>query len=74
MTRKGRSQESISHARGKKMPRPKRPEPDDFTMIFDAKDMYLAADGVKLAKRSRGNTWISLEPGWRVPDKPDYAG
>ena len=47
------------------------PEPDDFTMIYDGKDMYLAADGVKIAKRSKGNTWISLEPGWRVLDGSD---
>ena len=53
------------------MPRPKMPDPDDFTMIYDGKDMYLAADGVKIAKRSKGNAWISLEPGWRVLDGSD---
>jgi hypothetical protein len=40
-------------------------------MIYDGKDTYLAADGVKIAKRSKGNAWVSLEPGWRVLDKPD---
>ena len=40
-------------------------------MIYDGRDMYLAADGVKIAKRCKGNTWISLEPGWRVMDKSD---
>ena len=53
------------------MPRPKMPGPDNFTMLYDGEDMYLAADGVKIAKRSKGNTWISLEPGWRILDKPD---
>ena len=71
MTRKVRSQPSADRGRGKEVPRPKMPEPDDFTMIYDGKDMYLAADGVKIAKRSIGNTWISLEPGWRVLDGSD---
>ena len=53
------------------MPRPKMPEPDDFTVIYDGKDVYLAADGVRIAKRSKENTWISLEPGWQVLEKPD---
>jgi hypothetical protein len=47
------------------------PEPDDFTMVYDGKDIYLAADGVRIAKRGKGNTWISLESGWEVLDKPD---
>ena len=71
MTGKVRSERSAGPARGKKVPRPEMPEPDDFTMIYDGKDMYLAADGVKIAKRCKGNTWISLEPGWRVMDKSD---
>jgi len=40
-------------------------------MIYDGKEMYLAAHGVKIAKRSKGSTWISLEPGWRVFDGSD---
>ena len=71
MTRKVRSQRSAGRARGKRVPRRRKPEPDDFTMIYDGRDMYLAADGVKIAKRSKGKTWISLEPGWRILDKPD---
>jgi len=34
---------------GKKVRPPKMPEPDDFTLIYDGKDIYLAADGVKIA-------------------------
>ena len=71
MTRKVRSQRSSGRAREKKVPRPKMPEPDDFTVIYDRKDIYLAADGVRIAKRSKENTWISLEPGWQVLEKPD---
>jgi hypothetical protein len=71
MTRKVRSQRCAGRAIGKKAPWPKIPEPDDFTIIYDGKNMYLAAGGMKIAKRTRGNTWISLEPGWRVLDKSD---
>jgi len=71
MTRKARSQPSADRGRGKEVPRPKMPEPDNFTMIYDGKEMYLAADGVKIAKRSKGSPWISLEPGWRVFDGSD---
>jgi hypothetical protein len=46
MNRKVKSQPSADRARGKEVPRPKISEPDNFTMIYDGKEMYLAADGV----------------------------
>jgi hypothetical protein len=44
-------------------------------MMNDGKDLYVVADGVKLAKRGHPGTpqahkWVSLEPGWRVLDHP----
>lgn len=53
MTRKVRSQPSADRGRGKEVPRPKMPEPDDFTMIYDGKDMYLAADKDRKAKQRK---------------------
>src|ERR1700738_823491 len=50
MTRKVRSQPSADRGRCKEVPRPKMPEPDDFTVVYDGKDMYLAADGVKIGR------------------------
>ena len=45
-------------------------------MMSDGEDLYIVADGVKIAKRGRpgtpqARTWISLEPGWRVLDQAD---
>jgi hypothetical protein len=45
-------------------------------MMSDGEDLYIVADGVKIAKRGRpgtpqARTWISLEPGWRVLDQDD---
>jgi hypothetical protein len=45
-------------------------------MMSDGNDLYIVADGVKIAKRGRAGTpqartWISLEPGWRVLDQAD---
>ena len=39
----------------------------------DSNDMFVVADGVKIAKRGQPGTpqakaWISLEPGWSVLD------
>jgi hypothetical protein len=71
MTRKAKSQRPAGRVRGKKVPQLKTPEPDEFTVIYDGKDIYLAADGVRIAKRSKENTWVSLEPGWQVLDNPE---
>jgi len=40
MTRKVKSQRSAGRARGKRVPRRRKPDPDDFTMIYDGRDMY----------------------------------
>jgi hypothetical protein len=71
MARNAKRNRSAARATGKKVLPPKMPEPDDFTIICDGKDLYLAADGVKIAKWSKGRTWISLEPGWRIADDPE---
>jgi hypothetical protein len=39
----------------------------------DGNDIFVIADGVKIAKRGhpgtpQAGTWVSLEPGWRVLD------
>ena len=39
----------------------------------DGRDIFVIADGVKIAKRGhpgtpQAGTWVSLEPGWRVLD------
>jgi len=49
-----------------------------FMMISDATDIYIVADGVRIAKRghpgsAQARTWISLEPGWRVLDGKNGA-
>jgi hypothetical protein len=71
MARKVTSRQPPGRAIAERVRRVQVSEPSDFTMIYDGKDTYLAADGVKIAKRSKGNAWVSLEPGWRVLDKPD---
>jgi hypothetical protein len=43
----------------------------------EGSDLFVIADGVKIAKRGHPNTphaktWISLEPGWTVHDGPGY--
>ena len=40
-------------------------------IVSDGDDLFVLADGVKIAKRGRpgtaqARTWVSLEPGWRV--------
>jgi hypothetical protein len=45
-------------------------------MVSDGNDIFVVVDGVKVAKRGhpgtvQANTWISIEPGWRVFDH-DY--
>jgi hypothetical protein len=42
----------------------------------DGHDMFVIADGVKIAKRGHpgtpyAKTWVSLEPGWTVLDGSD---
>ena len=43
-------------------------------IVSDGDDLFVLADGVKIAKRGRpgtaqARTWVSLEPGWRVLDQ-----
>jgi hypothetical protein len=43
-------------------------------IVSDGHDLFVLADGVRIARRDRpgtgrARTWISLEPGWRVLDQ-----
>ena len=58
-------------------PNTEKPEmkPPKFEIISDGVDIFVVADGVKIAKRGspdtpHANTWVSLEPGWTAMDKP----
>jgi len=59
----------------------------EIEIIGDGEDIYIVADGVKIAKRGhpgtlQAKTWITLEPGWNVSggrsdDEPleiEYSG
>src|SRR5262245_3357286 len=42
-------------------------------IVSEGDDLFVLADGVKIAKRgppgaAQARTWVSLEPGWRVLD------
>jgi hypothetical protein len=46
-------------------------DPPTVEMISDGDDLFVAVNGVKVAKRGRpgtpqANTWVSLGPGWTV--------
>jgi hypothetical protein len=42
-------------------------KPPEVTVTLDRdKRLYVAVDGRRIAKRSSGESWIILEPGWRV--------
>jgi len=50
-------------------------KPPVVNMEIDGIDIFVMADGVRVAKRGRpgtpqAKTWIPLEPGWRVFDGP----
>jgi hypothetical protein len=53
----------------------KRPtRPPTVEIVSNGDDLFIVADGLKIAKRGRpgtaqARTWISLEPGWRVLDQ-----
>jgi hypothetical protein len=43
-------------------------------IVSDGHDLFVLADGVRIAKRGQrgtpqARTWVSLEPGWRVLDQ-----
>lgn len=46
---------------------------NNIEIVSDGDDLFVLADGVKIAKRLPGTaqarTWVSLEPGWRVLDQ-----
>jgi hypothetical protein len=49
-------------------------DPSMVEMISDGEDLFVAVNGVKVAKRGRpgtpqANTWVSLGPGWTVLDR-----
>lgn len=49
-----------------------------FMMMSDVTDIYIVADGIRIAKRghpgsAQARTWISLEPGWRILDGKNGA-
>ena len=42
-------------------------------ILFEGNEVFVVADGVKIAKRGhpgtpQAKTWVSLEPGWHVRD------
>jgi hypothetical protein len=48
----------------------------EIKLEFDNTDMFVVVNGVKIARRGgrgtpQAQTWISLEPGWRVLDGHD---
>jgi hypothetical protein len=48
---------------------------DDIEVKMEGPDIFVLANGVKIARRghkgtAQAKTWISLEPGWRVFDGP----
>jgi hypothetical protein len=47
---------------------------EELEIVRDGDDLFIVADGVRIAKRGRpgsaqAKTWVSLEPGWRVLDR-----
>ena len=49
----------------------------ELTIRGEGSDLFVFADGLKIAKRGHPNTphaktWIPLEPGWTVFDGPGY--
>ena len=50
---------------------------DDAEIKIEGGDMFVVVNGVKIARRAgKGKlqqTWISLEPGWRVLDGPNHV-
>jgi hypothetical protein len=56
-----------------------RTKPPTVQMVSDGHDLFVVADGVKIAKRGKrgtpqAKTWVSLEPGWSVLDKDVAEG
>jgi hypothetical protein len=48
-------------------------------IVSDGNNLFIVADGVKIAKRgepgtAQAKTWVSLEPGWRVLDGKKHQG
>jgi hypothetical protein len=53
-------------------------EQSDIKVVGEGKDLFVAVDGVRIARRGRhdspqAGTWISLEPGWEVFDGEDES-
>jgi hypothetical protein len=50
---------------------------DDVEIKTEGTDTFVVVNGVKIARRAgKGKlqqTWISLEPGWRVLDGPNHV-
>jgi hypothetical protein len=47
------------------------PDMPDIAITSDGRDIYVMADGVKIARRGHpgtpeAGTWVSLKPGWTV--------
>ena len=52
---------------------------DELIIENEGEDIYVVADGVRIAKRGppgtlQAETWISLKPGWTVLDCRDDEG
>jgi hypothetical protein len=51
---------------------------DEVTFENDGEDLFIAVNGLKVAKRARHGTehagmWIALEPGWSVSSNEDHS-
>lgn len=50
----------------------------EFVVKYDGQDLFVIADGVRIAKRghpgtAQAGTWVPLEPGWEVKSYDNHA-
>ena len=53
-------------------------KPPPASILFEGEDVFIAFDGMTIAKRGRpgtpqAKTWISLEPGYIVTTNTDFS-
>lgn len=51
-------------------------EAPEITFVYEGEDVYITADGVKVARRgfcdsAEENSWETLKPGWSVVEDSD---
>ena len=60
------------------MPRPREPQwrrgrrPPKAEIEFTETGCFFVVDGVRVARRGRANTWMTLVPGWHIRQSDDY--